>query len=125
MADRVWVLAESADSKPSGLTLELLTEARSLAPGIEAVAWGEGVGAMAGELGNYGATKVLDVGDLGGSLPGVPVAAAMAAQIDAGNRPDAILIGATYDGRDVAGRLSAMIDKPVLTNLIGMSVDGG
>jgi electron transfer flavoprotein alpha subunit len=51
------------------------------------------------------------------------VAAAMAAQIGSGNVPDAILVGTTYDGRDVAGRLSAMIDRPVLTNVIDMSVE--
>ena len=28
----------------------------------------------------------------------------MAAQIEGGNRPDLILFGQTYDGRDVAGR---------------------
>jgi electron transfer flavoprotein alpha subunit len=31
---------------------------------------------------------------------------------------------ASYDGRDVAGRLSVKLDKPVLTNVVGMSDDG-
>ena len=60
------------------------------------------------------------MGDLGGALPGVPVAAAMAALIEGGNAPDAILIPATYDGRDIAGRLSAKLDRPVLTNVTGL-----
>jgi electron transfer flavoprotein alpha subunit len=49
----------------------------------------------------------------------------MAAQVEAGNRPDAILVPQTYDGRDTAGRLSARIDRPVLTNIVGAEADGG
>ena len=30
----------------------------------------------------------------------------------------------TYDGRDVAGRLSAKLDRPVLTNVVDLDVDG-
>jgi electron transfer flavoprotein alpha subunit len=68
---------------------------------------------------------VYTTGDIGSSLPGAPVGAALAAQIQGGNAPDAILIPATYDGRDIAGRLSARIDRPVLTNVVGLSEDGG
>ena len=38
--DKVWVLAEAGDSGPTPVTLELLTEARSVASTVEAVAWG-------------------------------------------------------------------------------------
>ena len=115
--DKVWVLAEAGDAGPTPITLELLTEARSVASTVEAVAWGSETAALAAALGEYGATTVYDVGDLGGSLPGVPVSAALAALIEGGNAPDAILIPATYDGRDVAGRLSVKLDRPVLTNV--------
>jgi electron transfer flavoprotein alpha subunit len=52
------------------------------------------------------------------------VAAAIAAQAEADGAPDAILIAQSYDGRDVAGRLSAKLDKPVLTNAVGLSGEG-
>ncbi|HLW45475.1 MAG TPA: electron transfer flavoprotein subunit alpha/FixB family protein [Acidimicrobiales bacterium] len=123
--DRIWVLAETTEQGPTPVTLELLTEARSLASGVEAVAWGTETASIAGTLGEYGASRVYDVGDLGGSLPGVPVAAAIAALIGQGERPDAILVPASYDGRDVAGRLSAMLDRPVLTNITGLAEQGG
>src|SRR5271156_190984 len=101
--DKVWVLAELGDSGPTPVTLELLTEARSVASTVEAAAGGgAGAGSLAGPLGEYGATTLYDVGDLGGTLPGVPVAAALAALIEGGNAPDAILMPATYEGRDVA-----------------------
>src|SRR4051812_36434368 len=118
--DKVWVVAESSGGTPTSLTLELLTKARSMASVVEAVAWGGDVASTAGELGNHGATKVYALGDLGDALPGGRVAAAIAAQIEAGNAPDVILIGTTYDGRDIAGRLSAKIDRPVLTNLVDL-----
>ena len=123
--DKVWVLAETADGNVITSSLELLTEARKLASTVEAVSWGPDTAAVAGELGNYGATTVYDVGDLAGALPGVPVAAAIAALIDSGNKPDAILVPTTYDGRDIAGRLSARIDAPVITNVVGLRVEGG
>src|SRR6516162_1386851 len=97
--EKVWVLAEAGESGPTPITLELLTEARGVAGTVEAVAWGASTASLAGALGEYGATCVYDVGDLGGALPGVPVAAAIAALVQSGNAPDAILIPATYDGR--------------------------
>lgn len=122
--DRVWVLAEVADGSPTPTSLELLTEARRLGGAVEAVTWGPDTAAVAPAFGEYGASKVYDVGDLGGALPGVPVARALATLVEGGERPDAILIPATYDGRDVAGRLSAKLDRPVLTNITGIEANG-
>ena len=68
---------------------------------------------MAGTLGAHGATAVHSTGDLAGSLPGVPVASAIAKAIADGNGPDLMMLGTTYDGRDIAARLSVAIDKPV------------
>ncbi|MGO9458086.1 MAG: electron transfer flavoprotein subunit alpha/FixB family protein [Acidimicrobiales bacterium] len=123
--DKVWVLAEAGESGPTPITLELLTEARSVASVVEAVAFGSETASMAAALGEYGATRVHDVGDLGGALPGVPVASAIAALVESGDGPDALLIPATYDGRDVAGRLSAKLDRPVLTNVTGLVAGDG
>jgi len=122
--DKIWVLAESAEGNPTGTTLELLTQARSMGATTKAVAWGAATAAVAGELGNYGATTVYDVGDLGDSLPGAPVAGAIASLIGSGNRPDVVLVPASYDGRDIAGRLSVRLDSPVITNVVDLSADG-
>ena len=120
----IWVLAETAEGKPLPVTLELLTKARELAATVEAVAWGPDTASIAAVLGAYGASKVHDVGDLGGSLPGVPVAAAIAEAIKGGAGVDAVLVPHTYDGRDVAGRLSVRLDRPVVTNATDLRVDG-
>ena len=118
-----WVFAEAFEGKPLSSTLELLTKARQLGGAVEAFYAAGDAEAVAPELGKYGATKVYATGDLGGVLLGAPAAAAMAAQIES-SPPDLILFAMTYDGRDVAGRLSAMLDRPVLTNGLELDVDG-
>jgi len=128
--DRIWVLAEQSDGSPLGIVLELLTAARSLVGDgghVEAFTWGSGGAGAAGVLGEYGATRVYDAGDIGDSLPGPRVAAAIATQIEAdpSATPEAVFVGTTYDGRDIAGRLSARLDRPVLTNIIGLESDAG
>ncbi len=122
--DKIWVLAESAEGKPTSITLELLTQARAMGGTVEAVAWGSDTAAVTAELGNYGASTVYDVGDLGDALPGAPVAGAIAALVESGNRPDVLLVPASYDGRDVAARLSVRLDAPVITNVVGLAADG-
>lgn len=122
--NRIWVFAEAADGKVSPLTLELLAKARGLAGTVEAVYGGGDADAVAGTLGAHGATKVLATGDLGGSLPGIPVASAIAKAVNDGNGPDLVMLGTSYDGRDVAARLSVALDKPVITNNIDIAADG-
>jgi electron transfer flavoprotein alpha subunit len=123
--DKVWVVAETAaeTGKPTTVTYELLTKARSIASTVEAFTWGD-ASSVAADLGRFGASRVLTTGDIDQALPGVPVAAAIAAQVQAGNGPDAILFAQDYDGRDIAGRLSAKLGAGVLTNLVGLGDDG-
>jgi len=123
--DKIWILAETSGGQPTTTVLELLTAARSLAGTIEVVSWGPDVAAASTAMGEYGATKVYDVGDLGESLPGPRVAAAIASLVGAGQGPEALLVPTSYDGRDIAGRLSVKLDRPVLTNVVGLSSDAG
>jgi electron transfer flavoprotein alpha subunit len=120
----IWVLAEPTATGISTTSLELLTAARGLATSVEAITWGANGSAAAAVVGEHGATTLHDLGDLGSSLPGVPVAAAIA-QLAASGAPSAILIPTSYDGRDVAGRLSARLDRPVLTNVTGLAERDG
>src|SRR3954452_22189565 len=123
--NRIWVIAESFEGKPLTISLELLTAARTLGSSVEAVVWGADGEAVAGQLGAYCATKVYNAGDVGQHLPGVAVASALADAIKGGDAPDAILVPTTYDGRDIAGRLSVKLDQPVLTNIVGLTEEGG
>jgi electron transfer flavoprotein alpha subunit len=113
---KIWVLAEASDGKVATTTLEILTKARELAGTVEAIYAGADADAIAAQLGEYGASKVYTTGDLAGALPGVPVANAIAALVEGGNAPDAIVAATSQTGRDIAGRLSAKLDRTVITN---------
>jgi electron transfer flavoprotein alpha subunit len=121
--DKIWVFAESAEGKPTTATLEMLTKARELASTVEAIYAGSDADAIAASLGEHGATKVF-VLDTGDGLPG-QVAAAAIAQLAGEHNPNAILFAQSYDGRDAIARLSVKLDRPVLTNGMSLSDDGG
>ena len=119
---KVWVYAEAADGKATSATLELLTKAREIGDTVEAVYAGADADAVAPQFGEYGAAKVYAV-DHGSALSGV-VGGALLAQLVADQQPDVILFAQSYDGRDAIGRLSAKLDRPVLTNGASVDVDG-
>jgi electron transfer flavoprotein alpha subunit len=121
--DKIWVFAESAEGKPTTATLEMLSKARELASTVEALYAGGDADAIAAPLGEHGATKLFVI-DPGDGLPG-QVAAAAIAQLASEHSPNAIFFAQTYDGRDAIARLSVKLDRPVLTNGMSLSEEGG
>jgi electron transfer flavoprotein alpha subunit len=124
MAELIWVLCEQRDSHPLPAVLELVSAAKRFAPVVEGFSWGPGAAGTAAILGAHGLTRLIDLGDLGDSLPGARVATAIA-EMSAlrSSPPDAVLIATTYDGRDVAARLSVKLDVPVITNVVELAED--
>jgi electron transfer flavoprotein alpha subunit len=120
---KIWVHAEVVEDKVAPITLEILAKARTLTDQVEVFVGGAGDG-IAEVLGAHGAKKVLATGDLEGGMQGVHVAAALAQAVEAGDAPDAIFFGSTYDGRDIVARLSVKLDRPVITNNTDVEVDG-
>ncbi len=120
----IWVYGEVVDGSLSTMTTEMLAKARTLADDVSVVLGGEASDALAAEAGAHGASTIQATGDLGQGLQGVHVAAAIAGAVDAGSGPAAVLAGTTYDGRDVAARLSVALDAPVITNVVDLEVDG-
>jgi len=120
-----WVFAEIVDGKPIPAVLELLTKARSLGGTVEAGALSPGAEAPAAALGEYGATTLHAGTDAayGELLPGGPAADAIA-DLAGQHHPDLILIASTYLGRDVAGRLAAKLDVPVVANGLDLAANG-
>lgn len=118
---KVLVFAEADNGVPVTSTLEMLTKARELGD-VEAAYVGTGADALATAVGEYGATK-LYTADPGGSLTGV-VGASLVAKVVETAAPDLVLFAQTYDGRDAISRLSARIDRPVLTNGYSVTVNG-
>ncbi len=120
---KIWVYGEEANGTASANTLELITKARELAPVVEVVVGGDGT-AIAAAAGEHGATMVHATGDLAGGMQGVHLGAALAQAVAAGTGPDLFLLPTTYDGRDVAARLSVKLDATVITNVVDLMVDG-
>ncbi|QXC60982.1 electron transfer flavoprotein subunit alpha/FixB family protein [Aquihabitans sp. G128] len=122
---KVWVHAElTPEGTVAPISLEILAKAREISDVVEVFTGGDGA-AIAETVGKHGATKVLATGDISDKLQGVHVGAALAAAIEGGDAPDAVLLGTTYDGRDIAARLSVKLDKPVLTNNTDIDVADG
>jgi electron transfer flavoprotein alpha subunit len=121
----VWVFAEVVDGRVAPGALELLTKARSLgAADVEAVCLGPGAREAVAELGRHGASTVYISTDAGFAelLMGGPGADTLAPVI-ATRKPELILFPGTHDGRDVAGRLAAKLDLPVIAN--GLDIETG
>ncbi len=119
---KIWVYAEAEGDKPTTATLEILTKAREVGDVVEAIYVGPNADGIAPQLGEYGAAKVFTA-DQGDALAGVFGAAAIASVVEA-EAPDLILFAQSYDGRDALGRLSARLNRTVLTNLMSLAVEG-
>ncbi|MDQ2960471.1 MAG: electron transfer flavoprotein subunit alpha/FixB family protein [Candidatus Dormibacteraeota bacterium] len=122
---KTWVFAEIVDGAPVPVVLELLTRARKLGGIVEAVACSPDAEAAAGVLGEFGATTLHAASDaaFGELLLGGPAADTIAA-LAAEHQPDLIMFASTYNGRDVAGRLAAKLDVPVVANGLDVSANG-
>jgi electron transfer flavoprotein alpha subunit len=125
----IWAIGEIADGTPTRLTLELATLAQQLADGSGAEAHtvliGKGAGTVATAVATYG-PGVLAVEETGTDVPAAAELAAVLAPLIAERAPDWVLIGATPDGKDVAGALLGLTDLPILVSGSGVTwADGG
>jgi len=120
--NNIWVFAQVANGAPTSGSLELLTKARSMGATVSVWVAGDGE-AVAGALGEFGASKVFAV-SYGANLAGVAVASAMKASIDGGQAPDLVMFPQSYEGRDVMARLSVKVGRTVLTNNVEIVADG-
>ncbi|MGH2673043.1 MAG: electron transfer flavoprotein subunit alpha/FixB family protein, partial [Actinomycetota bacterium] len=104
---KIWVWADVTVDGPAPSALELLTKARQLGDEVAAVALGPGAKASAGALGQHGALSVFASDDeVFANHLAQPAVHALTELIEE-HRPDLILFPASYDARDVAGRLQA------------------
>ena len=119
----ILVLVEHADGDVKKVTLELLTKARSLGtPG--AVFIGAGFEKAKDKLAEYGAAKayVAESAELTGYV--VAPKAELLAKLVAENAPAAVLVAATAEGKEIAGRLAIKTDSGVLTDAVDLKLDG-
>jgi len=112
----IWVWAEVAGGRLDTSALELLTKARSLGDDVAAIALGPGASDAVEALGGHGATRVYVSDDpVFADHLAEPAVHAVHALVEEG-APAMILFPATYEARDVAGRLQARIGSTLMSN---------
>ncbi|MFG1877630.1 electron transfer flavoprotein subunit alpha/FixB family protein [Sphaerisporangium sp. NPDC049003] len=116
----ILVLVEHVDGAVKKVTLELLTLARSL--GAPSAVWaGPGYSADAkAKLAEYGAEKVYVADSAEITDYVVAPKAELLAQLVSSASPAAVLVAATAEGKEVAGRLAIKTDSGVLTDAVGL-----
>jgi electron transfer flavoprotein alpha subunit len=113
---KVWVWADVTPDGPAPSALELLTKARELGDEVAAIALGPGAKASADALGQHGAQTVFASDDeIFTNHLAQPALHALASLVEE-HSPDLILFPASYDARDVAGRLQARTGSTLMAN---------
>jgi electron transfer flavoprotein alpha subunit len=117
----VWVFSEESDGHASASALELISKATTMGD-VSVFHIGSGSDAAFTELGAHGATTVFHL-TTDDHLPSASAAAALSGLIDE-HGVDVVLFGMNNTDRDVGGRLSARLGRPVLANAVDVSTNG-
>ena len=116
----ILVLVDHLDGEVKKVTLELLTLARQ--HGEAAAVWiGPGYDNGKAKLAEYGATKVYIAQAEELTSYVVAPKAELLAKLVAEKSPAAVLVSATAEGKEVAGRLAVKTDSGVLTDVVGLA----
>ncbi|MFF5259140.1 electron transfer flavoprotein subunit alpha/FixB family protein [Actinomadura viridis] len=116
----ILVLVDHVDGEVKKVTLELLTLAGRL--GEPAAVWtGPGYEGAKERLAEYGAAKVYVAADEELDSYVVAPKAALLAQLVKDKSPAAVLVSATGEGKEVAGRLAVKTGSGVLTDVVDVT----
>jgi len=116
----ILVLVDHVDGEVKKVTFELLTLARK--HGEAAAVWiGPGYEGAKDKLAEYGAAKVYVAADEELTSYVVAPKAELLAQLVADNAPAAVLVPATGEGKEIAGRLAVRTGSGVLTDVVGLA----
>ncbi len=116
------VYVEQSGGAPRSASLQCIGAALSTGHSVLAVTSGDGADRAAAALGKYGATKAVA---LVGNAPWSPDAIARdIAKVVTDNGAKAFIAAATTTGKDVAPRVAALLDCPILTDITALSAQG-
>jgi len=128
MAQGVLALAEQFEGSFRKMAYETLSEGRRLADALgeplTGVVLGSGVEAMAADLAQYGADKVLVGDDAALADYTTDAYANVLFHIVKDHEPKILLLGASSRGKDLAARLSARLDSGLAMDCTALRVDG-
>jgi len=129
MAQGVFAIAEQRDGELRKVSFEAVSEGRRIADGLgadlTAVVLGTGVENLAEELKKYGPDKIWVADDPALADYTTDAYTNVLSDLIRSADPAVIIIGASAQGKDLAGRLSARLDAGVAMDCLAIKLDNG
>ena len=129
MAQGVFAITEQRDGELRKVSLEAVSEGRRVADGLgtdlTAVVLGTAVEGLAEELKKYGPDKIWVADDPALADYTTDAYTNILADLIRSADPAVIILGASAQGKDLAGRLSARLDAGVAMDCIAIKLDNG
>ncbi len=127
MANGIWVIIEQSKSEIRNVSLELLTQGRIIADQkgepLVAVILGNGIEALSGKAAAYGADKVILVEDEKLTDYTTGAYTSVLNKLIRAGEPQAVLLGNTAVGKDLAPRLAQRLGIGMASDCTGMESD--
>lgn len=121
--NEIWAIVEQSDGRADSASREIVSEGSRRAESVSVFVWGPGAEESAADLGSLGATRLYVIGTSGPTPR--QIAATIAGHAKSAGSPAAMLAPMSYHGRDISAHLSVMLDRPVISNVVGLDlVDG-
>jgi electron transfer flavoprotein alpha subunit len=123
----LWVFIEQRDGKPARVSIELLGAGRGLADKlgeeVTAILIGDDISGLAQELIYWGADRVFIADDPVAKNYRTEVYADIVVEQVIREKPEVLLIGATWVGRDFAPRVAARLNTGCTADCTGLDID--
>ncbi|MFB0520595.1 MAG: electron transfer flavoprotein subunit alpha/FixB family protein [Desulfatiglandales bacterium] len=129
MAQGIWIVTEHREGELRKISFELVSEGRRLADkmgqSVTAILLGSHIKQKAGMLGKYGADKVIVADDDRLETYTTDAYVSVIAQLAQANEPAIILLGASFQGKDLSGRLAARLGVGMAQDCVTFSLENG
>ena len=127
MAQGIWIVAEQREGELRKISFELVSEGKRLADkmgqSVTAILLGSNIKEKAPELGKYGADKVIVADDNRLATYTTDAYVSVIAELAQKEEPAIILLGASVQGKDLSGRLSARLGVGMAQDCVEFSLD--
>lgn len=127
MAKGIWIIVEQRNLQIRKVSLELLSQGRKIADKIGetlvAVVLGQGIDGLSKEVTAYGADKVILVDDPKLAEYTTGAYASVLNQLVRKEEPQAVLLGNTAVGKDLAPRLAQRLGVGLASDCTGMEIN--
>jgi len=129
MAQGVFAISEQRDGELRKVSFEVVSEGRRMADGLgsdlTAVVLGSGVEGLAEELKKYGPDKIWLADDPALADYTTDGYTNVLSDLIRSADPAVVIIGASAQGKDLAGRLAARLDAGVAMDCVAVKIDNG